>query len=367
MNLGILGGGQLGRMLAFAAQPLGIRVTVVDPNPDTPAAVAATHIRAEYEDPEALAQLALSDVVTFEFENVPEPAARRLASLKPVYPSPEALRVAQERFLEKSTFVELGIDTPRFLAIDSLDDARLAFAKLGPMVIKTRRGGYDGKGQCVVRAAGDVDDAYCPFDGIPVIAEELIAFTRELSVLVCRGIDGKSVVYPITQNHHEGGILRLSIAPALGLGAELQAQAEEWGKRLADHFGYVGVLALELFDVGGKLLANEMAPRVHNSGHWTIEGARVGQFENHVRAVCGLPLGDPSALGPVAMINCIGAMPDPKAVLAIPDAHYHDYGKGPRAGRKVGHVTVRATDDATLRQRIAAVVALLPAPPPDEH
>lgn len=361
MKLGILGGGQLGRMLALAAQPLGIRVAVVDPNPDTPAAVVAEHILAAYDDPKALDELAHCDVITFEFENVPDEAARRLAEARPVYPSPEALRVAQDRWLEKSTFRELGIGTPRFVKVDSKSDAERAFAELGPLVLKTRRGGYDGKGQRVVRAASELESAYAEFQGIAAIAEELVPFERELSVIVCRGIDGSSVVYPLTQNHHEAGILRTSIAPAPHLTAELQAEAERSARALVDHFNYVGVLALELFEVGGKLLANEFAPRVHNSGHWTIEGARTSQFENHVRAVVGLPLGDPSALCPSVMLNCIGAMPDRATCLRVPDAHVHDYGKEARKGRKVGHITVRATDGDSLGEKRSILDALVHA------
>ncbi|HSC87984.1 MAG TPA: 5-(carboxyamino)imidazole ribonucleotide synthase [Polyangiaceae bacterium] len=362
MRLGIIGGGQLGRMLALAAQPMGIRVSVVDPTADTPAAVVAEHLQADFSDETALAQLAArSDVVTFEFENVPDSAARLLQDARPVFPPPEALRVAQERWVEKSAFVELGIDTPRFFRVDNEAELRHAFAQLGQLVLKTRRGGYDGKGQAVIRDTAALERAIVEFAGIPCIAEELVSFQRELSVVVCRGRDGSTVVYPLAENRHRGGILRESIAPAPDVSPALAAQAEEWGRRLTAHFGYVGVLALELFQVGDRLLANEFAPRVHNSGHWTIEGARTSQFENHVRAVCGLPLGDASALCPTAMLNCIGRMPDAAAVLAITDTHVHDYGKEPRAERKVGHVTVRAPSHAELNERIAALLALWPA------
>lgn len=366
MKLGILGGGQLGRMLALAAQPLGIQVTVIDPNADTPARVAARHIHAEYDDSAALAELgSQSDVVTFEFENVPDVVAQKLLDRCPVYPSPEALRVAQDRFLEKSTFRELGIATADFICVDSQEDVEKAFAELGPLVLKTRRLGYDGKGQRVVKSANDVAGAFAAVGSVPSIAERFVPFQREMSVIVCRARDGSSVVYPITENVHEGGILRRSIAPAPHLTPEIDASARAWATQLSAHFGYVGVLALELFEVDGQLVANEFAPRVHNSGHWTIEGARTSQFENHVRAVMGLPLGDATALEPSAMVNCIGAMPASADVLRVSDAHYHDYGKEPRRGRKVGHLTVRAPDEATLRERIAALEALLPPEPAD--
>ncbi len=333
---------------------------MVDPAVDAPARVAARHILAAYDDPTALAELANADVVTFEFENVQEAAVRQLAAKTAVFPSARALAVAQERFAEKSTFVELGIATPRFARVDGPDEARAAFADLGPLVLKTRRGGYDGKGQRVVRDAAQLEAAIGAFGTIPLIAEELVSFSRELSVIVCRGRDGQSVVYPLAENSHEAGILRVSIAPAPRLDDELREQAEGWARRLVEHFDYVGVLALELFEVNGQLLANEFAPRVHNSGHWTIEGAHTSQFENHVRAVCGLPLGEAGAISPSAMINCIGAMPDAAAVLRVADAHLHDYGKEPRAARKVGHLTVRAPNLATLEARIAELRALLP-------
>lgn len=359
MKLGILGGGQLGRMLALAAQPLGIRVVVIDPHCDTPARVAAEHICADYDDAQALERLAECDVVTFEFENVPDAAAQKLASKRPVFPHPEALRVAQDRLLEKTTFGQLGIHTARFLPVDSQADVEQAWQELGPLVLKTRRLGYDGKGQKVIRDPSALPGAYAELGSVPAIAEQFIPFDRELSVIVCRGRDGQSEVYPLTENQHESGILRCSIAPAERLAPGLQEQAQAWARTLVDHFEYVGVLALELFESGGQLLVNEFAPRVHNSGHWTIEGARTSQFENHVRAVVGLPLGATDALCPTGMINCIGSMPEASHVLRVPDAHYHDYGKEPREGRKVGHLTVRACDVTELHAKLQSLRALL--------
>lgn len=360
MNLGILGGGQLGRMLALAAHPLGIGVTVVDPNPSTPALAVARTIVTAYDDPAGLAELAKEcDVVTFEFENVPDGAVRELAKVRPVYPSADVLRVSQDRLFEKTAFVELGMKTPGFVRVDEQRDVDAAFAELGPLVLKTRRFGYDGKGQKVVRSIDDCTGAFAELGGVPLIAEAFVRFERELSVLVCRGTSGETVVYPLVENHHEGGILRSSLCPAPNVSEATKATAEAWATALVSHFEYVGVLALELFDLGDGLLVNECAPRVHNSGHLTIEGARTSQFENHVRAVCGLPLGSPEMRSPTAMLNCIGAMPTPADVLAIPDAHLHDYGKPPRPGRKVGHVTVCAENYEVLAERVGRLTPFL--------
>lgn len=362
MKVGILGAGQLGRMLALAAHPLGIETLLVDPDSESPASRVSEVLVAGYTDPEALRRLAECDVVTFEFENVPESAASQLAATCEVYPPPEALRVAQDRWLEKSCFRELGIDTPRFFQVDSLADLRAAGEALGHrLVLKTRRFGYDGKGQSVVTAPEQLESAFAALQGAPAIAEELIPFDRELSVIACRDRGGHTVLYPPTENRHVGGVLRSSIAPAPNLSPAVSATALRAAESLLHRFSYVGVLGLELFQVGDRVLANEFAPRVHNSGHWTIEGARTSQFENHVRAVAGLPLGSTEALEWAGMLNLLGRVPEAAALLAIPDAHLHDYGKEPREGRKVGHVTVRAKSEAELRQRLAALEAIIDA------
>lgn len=348
-HLGILGGGQLGRMLALAARPLGIDVTVLDPNPESPARSVAHHLVADYDDEGALRELAHCDVVTFEFENIPDQAVRLLAQNQAVYPPPEALRVSQDRFTEKSAFRELGIDTAHFTTVGSLEDASLAFAALGPMVLKTRRFGYDGKGQAIVREASELERAYQSLKGSPAIAEQLVPFSRELSIIAVRARDGAIATYPISQNTHIDGILHTSVAPAPDVDTELARKAEEMVKTLISHLSYVGVLALELFQVERKLLANEFAPRVHNSGHWTIEGAVTSQFENHVRAVCGLPLGGTKLRAPSIMTNLIGSVPPHREILALPDCHLHDYQKAPREGRKVGHVTTLGPDLASAR------------------
>lgn len=360
MKLGVLGGGQLGRMLALAAHSLGIETLLVDPDAQAPAAQVSRLIVAPYTDPEALRQLAACDVVTFEFENVPEGTVTQLAASCQVYPPPNALRVAQDRWLERSCFRDLGIDTPRFFPVSDRADLQAAAEALGHrLVLKTRHMGYDGKGQYVVTGPEQLDDAFAALGAAPCLAEELIPFDRELSVIACRDRKGHTVLYPPTENRHVRGILHTSVAPAPHTSDAVRVAAFRAAEALLQHFDYVGVLGLELFQVGERVLANEFAPRVHNSGHWTIEGARTSQFENHVRAVMGLPLGPADALEKAGMVNLIGKVPDASRLLAIPDAHLHDYGKTPRPGRKVGHVTVRAGTEEELRERLRQIEAVV--------
>lgn len=359
-TVGVLGGGQLGRMLALAAHPLGIRVICLDPSPDAPAGQVTELSVGGWDDPSALSALEHCDVVTFEFESVPEQAARRLAEKVPVRPAPQALATAQDRLHEKTCFGELGIPTPRFAPAASADELSRALRELGtPAVVKTRRLGYDGKGQRVIRDASDAASVFSELGGVPLLAEAFVSFERELSVLAVRGLDGEIACYPLVENHHQDGMLRTSFAPAPRLTPALQARAEDYAQRLLAHFDYVGVLALELFEAGGELWANELAPRVHNSGHFSIEGAQTSQFENHLRAILGLPLGSTEVARPCAMLNLIGRVPDAAALLRIPGAHLHDYGKAPRAGRKVGHLTLCASDPETLAERVNAARALL--------
>lgn len=356
MRVGILGGGQLGRMLALAGYPLGLEFLVLDPAADAPAGQVAPHLASGYEDESALARLAECDVVTYEFESVPGAAARFIARTTPVHPAPGALAVAQDRWNEKSRFRELGIPTAPFARVDSQDELRAAVEKIGlPAVLKTRRLGYDGKGQAVIYRDEDIPVAWRELGRVPLILEGFVRFERELSLLCVRGMDGETAFYPLVENEHAEGILRLSRAPARALDPALQSAAETYGQHLLDKLDYVGVLGLELFQHEGRLLANEMAPRVHNSGHFTIEGAVTSQFENHLRAITGLPLGSTALRGPAAMLNFIGSLPEPAAVLAVPDAHLHLYGKAPRPGRKVGHATVLAPDEATREARIASL------------
>jgi 5-(carboxyamino)imidazole ribonucleotide synthase len=357
----VLGGGQLGRMLALAGIPLGLGFRFLDPSPDATAGAAGLLVVGGLGDETALAHVAEgTTVVTYEWEGVPAAGARFVAATgRPVLPPPIALDVAQDRLREKELCRRLGIGTPEFAAVDDRADLERAVKELGlPAVLKTRRGGYDGKGQTVLREGGDVDPAWSALGGVPLVLESNVPFDRELSVLAVRGRDGATACWPLVENHHEGGILRRSFAPAPGLTAKLQESGEQLAGKLLDELDYAGVLAVELFDVHGKLLVNELAPRVHNSGHWTIEGAVTSQFENHLRAILGWPLGSTAALGHNAMVNCVGAMPDPATVLAIPGAHLHDYGKAPRPDRKVGHVTITATNPGELGARVARLRGL---------
>jgi 5-(carboxyamino)imidazole ribonucleotide synthase len=357
--VGVLGAGQLGRMLALAGVPLGCSFVFVDPMAGAPASVVGEQLVCEYTDPVGHASLADCDVVTYEFESVPVAAAEALAARVPVFPPPKALRIAQDRFLEKSCFRELGIGTAPFESVDDPTQLERAVAKLGvPAVLKTRRLGYDGKGQFVLKRPEDAAAAWAAVSGAPSIVEGFVHFERELSLLSVRAKNGQTVFYPLVENQHEHGILRRTTAPAPRWSSALQRTAEGYATRILEHLDYVGVLALELFQVGDTLLANEIAPRVHNSGHYSIEGSRTSQFENHLRAILGLPLGDPSALGPSCMLNLVGTLPSSADVLAITDAHLHLYGKCPRPGRKVGHITVRADTEADLAPKVAALLAL---------
>jgi 5-(carboxyamino)imidazole ribonucleotide synthase len=343
-------------MLGLAGRPLGLDFLFVDPAADPPARAVGEHLALDYGSPAALDRLAACDVVTYEFENVPVEAVRELSTRTLVYPPVGALAVAQDRLHEKACFTELGIPTPPFFDVTSKDELEHGLAELGyPAVLKTRRFGYDGRGQAVLRTQADADRAFAELGQVPLLLEGFVAFERELSLIGARGRNGEVRFYPLVENHHRDGILRLTLAPAPNTTNERQALAESYLRALFDRTGYVGVLALELFQVGGRLLANEMAPRVHNSGHHTIEAARTSQFEQHLRAVLGLPLGSSELIEPSAMLNCIGALPPRSSILAVPDAHFHDYGKPPRAGRKVGHVTVRAPDVSTLAERLAAL------------
>jgi 5-(carboxyamino)imidazole ribonucleotide synthase len=359
VTIGILGGGQLGYMLALAGYPLDFHFRFLDPSPQAPVGRIAPRVTAEYTDYEALDRFAHGlALVTYEFENVPVEAARHLARHVPVYPPPEALEAAQDRLDEKTLFRKLRIPTTEFVALSSAAELAAAVQTLGlPCVLKTRRLGYDGKGQWVLRTPEDVATLNRDFPAAPLILEKFVSFQRELSILAVRGRNGETAFYPLVENHHRGGILRLSLAPAPQLCEGLQQEAENAARRILEALDYVGVLAVELFESGGRLLANEIAPRVHNSGHWSIEGAVASQFQNHLRAVAGLPLGATRTLGHSAMLNLIGELPEPTELLAIPDAHLHLYGKSLRPGRKVGHVTVRADSSEELSLRLKQLPA----------
>jgi len=349
-------------MLAIAAAPLGVKTLVVDSAPDACAGQVASLRLADWTDYAALAKFAAEvDVVTFDFENVPAETAHWLAERAAVFPNPRALAVAQDRLAEKTLFRECGLQTPAFEVVDTREDLDRALAKIGaPSILKTRRLGYDGKGQFRIRQLTDADAAWAALgaNAHGLILEAFVPFERELSVLAVRTRDGDFRVWPLTQNWHTDGVLSLSLAPAPEVGA-LQARAEALARTLAERLDYVGVFALELFVKDGDLLGNEMAPRVHNSGHWTIEGAITSQFENHVRAVLGLPLGDTSARGFSVMFNWIGELPGAAPVLNTADGHWHDYGKESRPGRKVGHATVCAQDAKTLAARVTEIAQAL--------
>ena len=346
-TVGILGGGQLARMLALSGAPLGLRFLVLDATADACATQFVPSLEADYRDEAGLAEFAARvDVATFDFENVPAESARWLAERVPVFPSPRALAVAQDRLAEKTLFRELGIDVPEFTDITTRADLERAAASQGvPAILKTRRLGYDGKGQFRLRTLADVDAAWDALGAqaasVGLILEAFVPFEREVSVLAVRARDGEFRTWPLTENWHDGGILSASLAPA-SLPSTLVVEAIGHARRIAESLDYVGVFALELFVSAGRLLANEMAPRVHNSGHWTIEGSETSQFENHLRAVLGLPLGSTRMIGHACLLNWIGELPSPLPVLAEACGHWHDYGKSPRAGRKVGHATLRA-------------------------
>ena len=354
-TLGILGGGQLARMLALAGAPLGQRFLVVDSSADACAGQFAPLVQADWRDFDALEDFARRiDVATFDFENVPAATAQWLTERTHVHPNVASLEVAQDRYTEKTLFRSIGLDTPEFAIVDSRDDLIDAVQQIGlPAVLKTRRLGYDGKGQFVLRVAADIDRSWDELGGSALILEAFIAFEREVSVIAVRSTSGEFRHYPLTRNWHTSGVLSASLAPVFDDALETRAIAH--ARALAERLDYVGVFALELFVIGTRLLGNEMAPRVHNSGHWTIEGASCSQFENHVRAVLGMPLGDTSALGHSVMLNWIGELPDANAILTESRAHWHDYGKAPREDRKVGHATLCGDDPRELADRLQRI------------
>lgn len=363
MIVGILGGGQLGRMLALAGVPLGMRACVLDPSVEPGAAVVAEHIRAEYDDPSALKELARrADVITYEFENVPAASVEALLAWAPVRPGARSLHILHDRLIEKRFFRELEIPIAEFEPVDSLEQLRAAVGRIGvPAVVKTRRFGYDGKGQAVIRDASDVDVAWERLPGRDLIVERFVDFEREVAIIGVRSLGGEHAFYRIVESHHVCGILRWLVPLE---DEALQREAETYAGRLLDNLEHVGALGFEFFQTPEGLFASEAAPRVHNTGHWTIDGARTSQFENHMRAVAGLPLGDTAVTGHVGYVNFIGSVPDAADVLAIPGAHHHDYGKEPRAGRKVGHATVvldnpTGRDEALRRLRDLSEPAIM--------
>jgi len=357
MRVGVLGAGQLARMIALAGIPLGLEFIFLDPAADACANRLGESLVGDYNDPKLLAQLAeRADVVTYEFENVPAEVADFLATHTQVHPSPKALAVAQDRLIEKTFFHDIDIPTPAYAAVDSLESLEQAMDDIGyPAILKSRTQGYDGKGQSMLKSADELSAAWELLQGVPAVVEAFVPFNREVSIIAVRNVSGEIVFYPLSENLHRGGILRVSECRA---DDAMQQQAESYISRLLEALDYVGVLALELFEVDGKLVANEFAPRVHNSGHWTIEGAETSQFENHLRAILDLPLGSTAPVGQAAMVNFIGGLPKTEDLLKIPHAHLHLYDKSPRKGRKVAHATVRAENQQQLSERVNNLIRL---------
>ena len=363
MKIGIFGGGQLGRMMALAAYPFNLSFSFYESAANCPSAPLGEVIGDKEASKASLdAFLASADVFTYEFENIPVAWVEHIALHKPVYPSVKSLAVSQNRLNEKQLFAKLGIPAAAYHQVCSQADLQHAVDTLGlPLVVKTTMGGYDGKGQFVIRQAEQVAQAWTELQaGAPLIAEAFIQFNRELSIIAVRAQDGETRCYPLAWNTHHQGILSHSVVPAPQVDAATQAQAEQYITAILHELNHVGVLTLEMFQTEQGLYANETAPRVHNSGHWSIEGAICSQFENHMRAVAGLPLGSTQELRPSAMINIIGQHPKTSDILAIPEAHLHLYGKTERVGRKLGHITVTADCLDTLNTRIQQIAAVLP-------
>ena len=357
MIVGVLGAGQLARMIALAGYPLGVDFIFLDPAADACANSLGTHLHGDYNDPRLLAQLAeRADVVTYEFENVPADVAEFLTSHTQVHPAPKALAVAQDRLIEKAFFKGLSIPVSPYAAVDSFESLEQAMSIIGwPAILKSCTLGYDGKGQSLLKSVADLKPAWEQLAGVPGVVEAFVPFDREVSIIAARNVSGATVFYLLSQNLHRGGILRVSESCD---NDPMQQQAEAYILRLMEALDYVGVLALELFEIDGKLIANEFAPRVHNSGHWTIEGAETSQFENHLRAILDWPLGATTVVGKAAMVNFIGGLPETEELLAVPRAHLHLYDKAPRKGRKVAHATVRAETTGHLAALIKQLTKL---------
>jgi 5-(carboxyamino)imidazole ribonucleotide synthase len=359
-TVGILGGGQLARMMALSGAPLGLRFLLLDNVADACAGQFAPMLVGDYRDEAILAEFADKvDVATFDFENVPAESAHWLSAKVSVFPNPNALAVSQDRLAEKSLFRELGIAVPDFHDVPDRAALQRAIDAIGtPCILKTRRLGYDGKGQFRIKNPADADAAWTALGAqaatVGLILEAFVPFQREISVIAVRARNGEFRHWALTENWHENGVLSVSLAPATNVD-DLADEAIGYARKVAEKLDYVGVFALELFLCEGRLLANEMAPRVHNSGHWTIEGAETSQFQNHLRAVLGLPLGSTRSVGVSCMLNWIGTMPDSTAVLKESGGHWHDYGKSSREGRKVGHATLREDTAFALAEALTRV------------
>lgn len=365
-KVGVLGAGQLGRMLALAGYPLELDFHFFDTSGSPSVGLGQVTIDkdADIEDEKLKAFLADTDVVTYEFEHLPLHLTQHIEEQATLHPPSESIRICQNRSEEKALFTKLGIPTPEYRIINSLEELQKAVAELGcPVVTKTTTEGYDGKGQFVIKQAEQCNEAWETIGDRELIVEAFVNFSRELSIIAVRSDNDDMTVYPLAENDHHEGILRYSTAPAPSLDKEVVDQAKLYIKELMHEMGHVGVLTLELFETDNGLVANEMAPRVHNSGHWSIEGTRCSQFENHLRAICGMPLGCTEATSPTCMINIIGEKGDTNAILELPYAHLHLYGKEERKGRKLGHVTVQADSYEELAWRVKNVMQFLPGSP----
>jgi 5-(carboxyamino)imidazole ribonucleotide synthase len=361
-NVGVLGGGQLAQMFAQAAVQIGVRVFCIERTSDACASLVAPVMVGDLSDVATLNKWVAEnkiDVVTHESEFVDASIACALKGCQ-VHPSATGLAASQERLREKQIFADLGIPVPRFAGADNSQQLFAAVESIGmPCVVKTRTGGYDGKGQVILQGPSDLKAAAALADARPVIIESFVKFDRELSVIAVRGLDGEVVVYPIVENEHRSGILHKTLAPALNLAPTISEQANSYVRRLLEHVGYVGALCLELFQVGDSVLGNEFAPRPHNSGHWTIGGSITSQFENHLRAISNLPLGSTETRGHVGMVNLVGGSPEVRALLSLDRVQLHLYGKVSRPGRKIGHATVIADTAVERDKTIAKVEGLL--------
>ena len=349
----------MARMLALAGIPLGCDFVFLDPSPNACAGRTGRLVRAEFTDLQTLVSLASEiDVATFDFENVPAAAARAVADLRPLRPSVEVLEQCQDRLVEKNLLSELGIPVPAYCAVSSRPDLLAGIDAVGfPAVLKTRRMGYDGKGQALLNTAEDLETAWQRLGDSELILEEFVPFSAECSLLSVRAMDGEIRFWELTRNLHSDGVLVLSLPG--GFADRIRRQAEEISQRLLERWQYVGVMAVEFFVYRDRLLVNEIAPRVHNSGHWTINASITSQFENHLRAILGLPLGETAMTSMALMFNWIGSIPDQQKLLCVSGLHQHDYGKTHRPGRKIGHATLTATDRASLVRRSTGLAAEL--------